>query len=206
MLRKLLLITVAGMLAAVAKGADPEPPINSYLPAVGNEWVKRPDAGTRGNYSWINFEQQKTAGEILAFVSYKASAGIKVTDSVVSQASIEMFNQNGRASHNQPRGESIGDLLRHRVISINIASDNTKHEIEALEYTYVFDTPGQEPTIAHGYSVVVGEQVVFVQHTSVKPISSQLAFDMATNVISKHLKLDGKPHSISRGRVRKTNG
>lgn len=207
-MKTIFTLTMFAVIAAVtAFGSESAPPLEGHLPEISSEWIRRTDEGRKGAYSWVNFDHKSAPGDTLGFVVWKVSPATKVTDSAVNQASIEMFADNGQANFGLPkRGEPIGDVVRHRVVSIDIDSAGTRREMEALEYTYIFNKPNGSATMAHGYCVVVGTHVVFVQHTSPKAISSDVAFEMASDVVSRHLQLTGKPHAISKGKIRKSNG
>ena len=205
----LTLAILTGLLAVEALGAERELPIDNQLPRIGKDWIRRNDDGDNGEHSWVNFDNQKSAGEVLSFEAWKVSPLLKVTDSPVGQASIETFLHNGSAWRSSPRvrGRPISDTVRHRILSINLGTTESKRNIDAIEYTYVYEGgDDHEATMAHGYCLVIDHTVLFVQHTSPRAISSELAFDMAGGMLTKHFfQLTGKPHSISKGEILKTN-
>ena len=203
------LATIIGLFAIEASGDERDLPINRQLPQISEDWIRRNDDGQSGEYSWVNFDHQKSAGEVLSFVAWKVAPPIKVTDSPVGQASIETFLPNGSAWYSSPRvrGLPISDTVRHRILAINLGTTESKHNIDAIEYTYVYEGgDDHEATMAHGYCLVIERTVLFVQHTSPRVISSELAFDMAGGMLTKHFfQLTGKRHSVGKGEVLKTN-
>lgn len=193
------------------QAAEKTLPIDSLLPRMSGNWIRRDDSGVKGDYSWVNFDHKKNKNQVLSFVAWKVNTPIEVTSSPMAQASIETFLSTGYAYHSAKRGEPvndsvISDMIRHRIITIDIGETGLKHEFEAIEYTYFYKKGVQSTaTMANGYCIVVGDTAMFVQHTSSQPISSELAFDMAAGLLVKHLQLDGKPHSYAKGKILKSN-
>ena len=101
----------------------------------------------------------------------------------------------------------ISDMVRHRIISLRIGPPQQEREIEAIEYTYIYEKGGRDSatTMAHGYCVVEGNAVLFVQHTSSQAISSELAFEMMGQMLAKQLKLDGNPYVVNKSKIIKSN-
>ena len=147
---------------------------------------------------------------MLSFVSQKAHSSTKVTDSWVLQASIEMFEKDGLARQTPIKGarpnSEIAETLRHRIRLFEMGTAEAKHSVETIEFTYLYQGFNGGPMImAHGYVAVLGESVLFVQHTAPNVITSEVAQDMVVDLIAKHLQLAGKPHSSSRGKILKSN-
>ena len=181
--------------------------MEDQLPKIGKEWVMRKDAGAQGSHSWVNFENQGRSGEVLSFVAWKVPASFNASSGAIGQASIGTFSSNGSALFGATeRGQSIHDMVRHRIVSINLTSDNVDRDIDAIEYTYIFDSDGDsKATMAHGYCFVAGTTAFFVRHTSSRPIKSKLAHDMACALLSKHFKLDDKPHSVGKVTIKESH-
>ena len=201
------LIFLIGLLSQDAGAEDRELPIDRKLPKIGNEWSRRKDDGKKGDYSWVNFESKHQVGEVLSFVAWKVPPKAAVTDGFVMQASVETFWSDGNARFTGTKaGLPIKDMLRHQIVPIKIGTKEMKHEIDTIEYTYVYEGD-RETTVrlAHGYCLVFGETALFVQHTSNNMIDSELAFEMAAGLLSRHFQLMGTPHSYSKGKVRKSN-
>jgi len=201
------LITLIFLSGAFAQGALAEErtlPIDTQLPKLGKEWIRRNDDGAKDDYSWVNFDHKHSIGEVLSFVAGKVSTEARVTDGSIAQASLETFSSNGSARFSKSkRGQPIGDTVRHHVVSINIRTADMKHEFDVIEYTYVYESDRDSvATMAHGYCLVAGETVLFVQHTSPNIINSELAFDMAAEFLSSTLRLSGKPRSYGKGKAK----
>lgn len=203
-MKTLATLLLAAMCVIDAFAGDQSLLIDTKLPRIGNDWVRRDDSGATGRYSWVNFDNTNKTGEVLSFVAWKVPPTVGVTDGPVAQASIEMFLSNGSARFSKSeRGRRIRDTVRHRVLLIQIGAEDIKRDIKAIEYTYVYESDSNSPvTMAHGYCFVVGETVLFVQHTSLRPITSELAFDMAGGLLSQHF---GKPQSIFKGAILQSN-
>lgn len=202
-----ILTILAWIFAADVLGDERELPVDSWLPKIGKDWIRRDDDGARGTYSWVNFDHSKKTGEVLSFVAWKLSSSADVRWGPVGQMSIEAFTSNGSARlPTSEHGMIIADTVRHRYRTIRVAAEGIKHEIEVIEYTYIYGDDGESAaTMAHGYCAVVGETVVCVQHTSDRPIVSELAFGMAGGILARHFQFTGKPHSNSRGKVLQSN-
>ena len=202
---KTLFTLLAGLCVISAFADDRTLLIDTKLPKIGNDWVRRDDSGATGGYSWVNFDNKNRTGEVLSFVAWKVPPTMGVTDGPVAQASIEMFLSDGSARFSKSaRGRPIRDTVRHRVLLIQIGDADKKRDIKAIEYTYVYESDSNSPvTMAHGYGFIVGETALFVQHTSPRPISSELAFEMAGGLLSQHF---GKPHSIFKSAILQSNG
>ena len=207
-MRILSTLLLAGMCVLGAFADDPTLIIDTKLPKIGKDWGRRADSGATGGYSWVNFDNKHKTGEVLSFVAWNIPPTMGITDGPVAQASIEMFLSNGSARFSKSvRGRPIRDTVRHRVLLIQIGAEDIKREIKAIEYTFVYESDANSPvTMAHGYGFVVGETALFVQHTSTRPISSELAFEMAGGLLSRHFQLTGKPHSIFKGAILQSNG
>ena len=125
----------------------------------------------------------------------------------IDQASISTFLSNGRASvSDSEKGYPIDEMIRHRVITVGIGTKDMKWDVEMIEYTYVYEAgDDSEPTMAHGYCFVAGDNALFIQHTSPKIIKSELALEMAEGLLSRHFNLDGKPHGFTIGKILKSH-
>ena len=203
----LVLFILMGILGAEVSGRERDLPIDKQLPDIGSDWVRRNGAGARGDFAWANFDH-KTTGDVLSFVAWNVPPSTEVSDSMVGQASIEMFLENGTARPGTSKqGQPISDTVRHRILSVRLRSAESVRDLDVLEYTYVYDGVKDNPsTIAHGYCVVLGDTALFIQHTSTKAIGSELAFEMLEGILSKHFQPTGAPHSIFRRKTVKTNG
>jgi hypothetical protein len=80
----------------------------------------------------------------------------------------------------------IVDTIRFAVTELNaFSARKTNVTREALEYTFIYEHASNSTSnlIAHGYVLAFGEIVLFVQHTSGRAITSDLANAMAQGLI-----------------------
>src|SRR5688572_30136708 len=94
---KTLFALLAGLCAISAFAADPTLLIDTKLPKIGKDWIRRDDSGATGGYSWVNFDNKNKTGEVLSFVAWKVPPTMGVTDGPIGQASIEIFLSDGSA-------------------------------------------------------------------------------------------------------------
>ena len=207
----MLLIFSVWLPANIHLSAD-ELPMFGEFPDPGKHWSKKDASGkSDGSYSWVNFDNAQS-GDVLSFVAWKIkNPGIKVTNSPVRQASIETFTSDGYAafSRRKIRGSPIADTIRNRFVSIytkNHAAD-INFDTDAIEFSYIYENDREAPsTMAHGYVVVLGDLVLFVQHTSKHVITSEFAADMVFKLLWRHFKTissieKGWSAGINRSRV-----
>lgn len=159
------------------------------LPRLGREWSVRSD-GAKGEYAWVNFEKHGS-DEVLSFVAWKfGNPGVKVTHSPVGQASIETFRSDGSARFPQTRdGTVIAEMVRYQFVSVNARNQaaDVDSSGEALEYTYIYEGDQESlARMAHGYVLAVEDVVLFVQHTSPQPITSELAARVSAQLWLRH--------------------
>ena len=184
-----------------------ELPLFGELPNPGKHW-KMKNAGTIGkSHSWVNFDNAQS-GDVLSFAVWKINKpGITVTYDPIKQASIEAFTSEGYAVRSvKGLGSPVAERIRHRVVSINIRNHAAKKNFktDAIEYSYIYGNSGDlyenigdaSSTMAHGYVVVVGDLVLFVQHTSKHVITSDFASGMVSGLLGRHYK---KASSIEKG-------
>ncbi len=145
--------------------------------------------------AWANFENTES-GDALAFQTWRVGSATKLESSPVIQSSIETFSSNGRASiSSNTKRYPIEDMVRHQIVEI-LLGDKTA---DAIEFTYIYGAnPEKIESIAHGYIVRFDEVVYAVQHTSKRPISSELAFEMVCKLLEKKFTVG----SWGRGDVR----
>jgi hypothetical protein len=183
------------------RGDEQQTLVETKVPEIGKDWDFRADKGESGNYSWINFDHKERPGEVLSFVVWKVRPNMELTAGPIGQSSIEIFRSDGSARFSRAKtGQSIEDMVRHHIISIDLRASDFKREVDAIEYTYIYEeTKDATATMAHGYCMVVGETAFFVQHTSTRLITSEFVLGMAGGLLSQHFQLTGKPHSYGKG-------
>ncbi len=187
-------ISIAVLVCVVAntEASAYDLPFFGELPGLGSEWSMRGDDGVRGKYSWVNFERDGS-DEVLSFVAWKfGSPDVKVSHGPVGQASIETFRSDGAARFSTASaGTPIAEMVRYQFVSVNARdqSADVNASEEAIEYTYIYEGDGDSPpSMAHGYVIVVEDVVLFVQHTSSRPFTSELAADVSARLWLRHVK------------------
>jgi hypothetical protein len=70
-------------------------------------------------------------------------------------------------------------------VKLNFWDRTRGRDQEALEYTFIQEHKHGTNPMAHGYVVVFDDVAVFVQHTSTKPIT----FELAQNTAAKLLEI-----------------
>jgi len=88
---------------------------------------------------------------------------------------------------NHELGRPIADTVRHQAASIDVRNHDAAHRssYRAIEYTYVYESVDakSESAMAHGYVIDVGEFTVFVQHTADRVVTSDVAQNMAMELV-----------------------
>ncbi|MFT4641854.1 MAG: hypothetical protein ACI8T1_005198 [Verrucomicrobiales bacterium] len=119
------------------------------------------------NYHWLILQNDETHDYLSFFVTSRRD----ISDLIqLSDTACELF-PDGRFK--RPKDAPAPTLwgIRSRIDSI--------HGYEALEYSFVSDFSTRDDLRAHGY-VVFGDVMLFVQHTSEKAITPELAYDRAS--------------------------
>lgn len=180
MLRNLLL-TACVMLPLTAAVSGQELRPIGMLPALDPNWeilsddqAGKPGAGLP--FHWVVFRNKKT-GDLLSFAARPPETGDQRSMEYWSDTALEIF-PNGRPVWTQ------GNIdLTNNVLSIE-ASSSENHEL--LEYCFVTETSGRKNTMSHGRVCVFRKGIVFVQHTSTSPITSETVEDTILKLIRNH--------------------
>ena len=185
MLRNLLL-TACVMLPLTAAVSGQELLPIGMLPALDPEWevqddekAVKPDSGLP--FHWIVFRNKKT-GDLLSFAARPPETGNKRSMEYWSDTALEIF-PNGlpvwTQASNDPTNNATNNATNN-VLSIE-ASRSENHEL--LEYCFVTETSGRKNTMSQGRVCVFGKAIVFVQHTSTSPITSEIVEDTISKLI-----------------------
>lgn len=191
-----LCLTVAASLGA----AERDTPAFLAFPNPGPEWSSADDGQVDdGQFSWRHYKHDKT-GDVVACVAWYTPR-LSIDSSPVRQASIEAITSSGYAyALKRKLGQPIDDTVRHRVVSMDVRNHSAGHKLNfrAIEYTYVYENGGDDsqPALAHGYVVVVGDFTIFIQHTANRVITSDIAQNMAMDVV---ISCSEKQKAISKG-------
>lgn len=181
MLRNLLLTACVMLLLPTAVSGQELRPIG-ILPGLDPEWevqdddkAVKPDSGLP--FHWIVFRNKRT-GDLLSFAARPPETGNKRSMEYWSDTALEIF-PNGRPVWTQSRIDSTNNATNN-VLSIK-ASSSGNHEL--LEYCFVTETSGHKNTMSQGRVCVFRKGIVFVQHTSTSPITSELVEDTISKLI-----------------------
>ena len=182
MLRNLLL-TACVMLPLTATVSGQELRPLGVLPALDPNWeiqsddqAGKPDAGLP--FHWVVFRDKKT-GDLLSFAACPPETGVQRSMEYWSDTALEIF-PNGRPAWTQGHVGSTNNVL-----SIE-ASSSENHEL--LEYCFVTETSGRKNTMSHGRVCVFQKGIVFVQHTSTSPMTSETVEDTILKLIRNQLE------------------
>ena len=173
--------------------AGQELPRFGKLPDLGRDWKVR-ESGTNGTaargFSWMVFTNAKT-GDPMSFAAYKYGDGIlpRVSRGLWSSTAGEIFPAGYPAwTAGHPRVRV--NWLRNDIVEVSGYEAAFRKPIpkEALQYSIVFEDDSKPGTnrLAHGYAVALGEFTIYVQNTSIKPIISEDAESLASQLISLH--------------------
>ncbi len=116
-------------------------------------------------FRWVVFRNKRT-GNFLSIASHPEFAKNRGIEDL-ADTSIEIF-PDGRAVWTQSTGKATTNVI---AVNARIVRTRSLKE-EVLEYCFISEAPGRENLMAHGRTWVGPEGVVFVQHTSAKPITS----------------------------------
>lgn len=90
-------------------------------------------------------------------------------------------------------------------MSVNAHHHNTDQDVisPALEYSYVYERSNRDfaAVMAHGYVIKIGDYILFVQHTSDRVISSEMAQSLVMDLAVGQMSIpDGWSASILRSK------
>ncbi len=180
MLRNLLLTACVMLLLTAAVSGQELRPIG-MLPTLDPDWEILSDdqAGQPAEglpFDWVVFRNKKT-GDFLSFAARPPETGVQRSMEYWSDTALEIF-PNGRPVWTQGHID-----LTNNVLSIE-ASSSENHEL--LEYCFVTETSGRKNTMSHGRVCAFRKGIVFVQHTSTSPITSETVEDTILKLIRNH--------------------
>ena len=169
------------------------------LPRLNPRW-RLSEQGTNGSASsgrsWVVLTNSQD-GDILSFAAERMGGKrFPAATRTWSDAADSIFPGGYPAWHKSAPTELRGQWIRNNVVELSVFDDANKTNVftKALEYTIVFEQKSGTNWLAHGYALALGGVRLFVQHTSAKAITPDLAQEMATGLIWVHL------HQIASGR------
>ncbi len=187
LLALLLSVSCAALIDYEIASAQELDPIH-WLPNLDADWEINTDDQQREPevkvpFRWRVFRNRKT-GDLLSFATHPDLGKNRSLESL-SDTSLEIF-PNGRAVWTQPHGTTSTSVVAIKVLDIGRTNASLKGE-ELLEYCFISESPDRENLMAHGRAWVGPNGVVFAQHTSAKPITSDFV-DQTIRSIIKHEK------------------
>jgi hypothetical protein len=187
----LVFLLLTAWCSASRVAAQDLPPFGQ-LPKFDENW-KVCDQGKYGDtafqWHWVVMTNIKS-GDLLSFAAHRLEAGEKHDLIYHSDTAHEIFptglpSSGFRPSLEARKTEITTSTIRNRVVKLdlpNSAAEKNRTK-EALEYTFIAEEENGPNRMAHGYALVFGDLSVYVQHTSLKPITDDLAQDMAYRLI-----------------------
>ena len=189
----LAFLALAACCIANDRVAPQELPFFGQLPKLDENW-KLLNRGKNGeSWGWVIMTNGKS-GDLLSFAAHRLGPGERKELILFSDTSHELF-PTGLPSWLKPRADkpdnsSIGGVssIRNRVMKFDLpkTAEGKKGTKEALEYTFIYEDENAPNRMAHGYALIFGNLAVFVQHTSVKPITDEIAQGTAWQLIATH--------------------
>jgi hypothetical protein len=172
-------------LAALSARAAAEPPLLSAFGQLcdpGPEWQAVQDdrpAATRPlrRADYFVFAKKSTAERLI--IAVYPSAPTDNRDLIYYSDSALEMPADGYPSNTFG---ATTTSFRNRVVDLRAKSSPP---VQALEYTFVRETPQQRNRMANGYVMRLNNRTVFVQHSSDTPITGEFAREMATQLVEK---------------------
>ena len=155
------------------------------LPRLDSVWELQPDphrdaVQQQVPYRWCVFRNRET-GDFLSFAALKSEAASEIELAKYADSAFEIF-PNGQPVWTMPKEVGRIESLAHGV-SERASSSTVNGEI--LHYCFVSDSPKTNSIMAHGRAWIQKETVFFIQHTSVRPITSTLLRETARDYVHR---------------------
>ena len=186
-----------GCCAAVGRVVAEDLPFFGKLPKLGENWTLQAQGKSGESWGWIVMRDPKS-GDLLSFAAHRLGPGEKrqLTPGehtgliYLSDTSREIF-PNGIWCETRKREESKDGsniTIRNRIKALDFPNSavGKRRKQEVLEYTFIIEEEGSGNRMVNGYAFILEDLSVFVQHTSFKPITDELAQDMAYALITSH--------------------
>lgn len=187
-----LLLLVAVPLAVGQHASAHDLPSFGQLPTPGPNWKLHKD-GRRGGtsqWSWVVL-RDSDSGDLLSFAAHVLEPGERPEVIYSSDTAHELFPGGYCSLATDTKEQFTVWPLRNTVVKLHLVLVDQGKNLsrEALEYTTVQEAEKVGGNrLAHGYVLIFNGISVFVQHTSKRPITFELAHDMAVELISIHFK------------------
>ncbi|MDA1161703.1 MAG: hypothetical protein O3B13_01235 [Planctomycetota bacterium] len=190
-LKTVLLAIVGTALIPVAMAFSEELSPIGVLPKLEAEWQiiaedEKEEIQAKLPFRWIVFQNKKT-GDFLSFATHPEPVRNRSLE-YLSDTSLEIF-PHGRAVWTQPHANSTTNVIAINVVDIGrkIAS------LKVLEYCFISELSDRDNLMAHGRAWIGPKGAVFVQHTSAKPITSDLVDETIKSIVKSQMTLAALP-------------
>lgn len=184
------LLLLSACLAASPRVRGQELPFFGRLPDTGKNWKLREQGGygdSSFQWHWI-VRTNVLTGDVLSFAAHRFEPGEIRELIYLSDTAHEIFPDGYPSWVAGPQESRTGHSIGNGVVKLEwtdaAAKQHRSHE--ALEYTFVLEEERGTNRMAHGYALVFGEVAVYVQHTSTKPITREIAHGMAMSLLYQH--------------------
>ena len=181
------LLLLTRWLAANPRLCGQELPFFGRLPDAGKNWKLR-EQGKYGDSSFQWHWAVRTnvlTGDVLSFAAHPFTPGEIRELIYLSDTAREIFPDGFPSFFAAPQHSRTGHSIRNGVVKLDLADSTAKQHRshEALEYTFVLEEETGANRMAHGYALVFDDVVVYLQHTSTRPITTEFARDTAMSLL-----------------------
>ncbi|TWU49009.1 hypothetical protein Poly51_49130 [Rubripirellula tenax] len=186
-----LTYAVAALLPFGIASAQELEPIGA-LPRLGVEWElnvedQQSNVEAKSPFRWAVFRNKGT-GDFLSFATHPGWKNINnINLEYLSDTSKEIF-PNGRAVWTQSTLNGTSHAIAFEVVDIRHKNALFNGE-KVLEYCFISESPDRDNLMAQGRAWIGPKGVVFAQHTSAKPITSELVDQAIRSIIQGQRKL-----------------
>ena len=163
------------------------------LPVLGQDWelqeadsLKQPGTPVR----WIVF-RNKVSGDLLSLATYPPEGHPKRKMIEYSDTAHECF-PDGRPAWNRTNQEALINpiLSEASTLTVTKSGSSTPVRVAVLKYCFVTELEEGKNLMAVGYCWSGDKAVVYVQHTSATPITTELVERTTRSLIQKHSTFD----------------
>ena len=165
------------------------------LPKLEKNWKLQAQGKYGDSWGWVVMSNDKS-GDLLSFAAHRLGPGEKLQLGpgkksgliYLSDTSHEIFPTGTPSWLETRKHDGSITSIRAQVVKLDLGNSaaGKNRTQEALEYTFIVEEEEGGNRMAHGYAFVLGDLSVFVQHTSFKPITDELAQDTACGLITSH--------------------
>jgi hypothetical protein len=165
------------------------------LPTLDADWellesdsLKQPGTPVR----WIVF-RNKVSGDLLSLATYPPEGQPKRSPIFHADTALECF-PDGRPAWNRTNLETMTHpiLSEASPLTVTKPGSSTPVRVEVLKYCFVTELKEGQNLMAVGYCWSGDKAVVYVQHTSARPITAEFVERTTRSLIQKHSTFDAE--------------